>query len=218
MTDSFFTQSYIVLGLSGKKGVGKNYISETYTIPQLCSKVREKYPDKTIIPYFFSFGSCIKAELYSRNVSFKLDDFLSNQPKTTEMRMLLQSYGTELGREQNHDKIWIRQIEYWMATQLIYLSRSPIRKHLIPLFVIQDIRFKNEYEYVSKLPNSIIIRIVSDERHSKTCQIEGTKDDHVSETDLDHHLFPYYIFNDSYHQPEEQSMDIITHVLESIAL
>lgn len=207
--------NFIVLGVSGKKGVGKNYVSEKYLIPFIIEKCSTLFPNKMVVPYFFSFGSCIKAELYCRNTNLTIDELMSDK-KTISIRKLLQDYGTKQGREGYGKDIWIRQITFWMETQLSAIQRSPISDKIIPLFVCADIRFSNELDYVSSLPNSLIVRIVSKERHIRKCQFENEKnnDNHISETELDHHLFKFYIFNDSKHNAEEQSLHIINHFLE----
>lgn len=207
--------NFIVLGISGKKGVGKNYVSEKYLVPFMIEKCSTIFQNKIVVPYFFSFGSCIKAELYSRNKNLTIDDLMSDK-KTPSIRKLLQEYGTNQGREGYGKDIWIRQIKFWMETQLSAISRSSISDKIIPLFVYQDIRFSNELDYVSSLRNSLVVRIVSEERHMERCQFENDKnyDNHISETELDHHLFKFYIFNDSKHNTEEQSRQIINHFLE----
>lgn len=206
---------FLVLGISGKKGVGKNYVSEKYLVPFMIEKCATLFPDKIVVPYFFSFGSCIKAELYCRNQNLKIDDLISDN-KTPSLRKLLQEYGTTQGRDGYGKDIWIRQIQFWVETQLSSLARSPICDKMIPLFVVADIRFTNELEYVSSFSNSLIIRIESKERHIERCQSENNtnSDNHISETELDEHLFKFYIFNDSKHNTEEQSREIIDHFLE----
>lgn len=206
---------FIMLGISGKKGVGKNYVSEKFLVPFMIEKCSTLFPTKIVVPYFYSFGSCIKAELYCRNSELTIDDLMSDK-KTLSIRKLLQEYGTTQGRDGYGKDIWIRQIQFWIETQLSAIKRSSISDKIIPLFVCADIRFTNELEYVSSLPNSLVIRIVSDERHIRRCQFENEKnyDNHISETELDHHPFKFYIFNDSNHDAEEQSRQIIHHFLQ----
>jgi hypothetical protein len=206
---------FITLGISGKKGVGKNYVSEQIVLPWLLENLSIKYPGKVFVPYFFSFGTCIKAELYSRNIFLKTSDLLGSS-KTKEIRQLLQQYGTEFGRNAKHESIWIRQIQFWMETQLQCIQHSPISSIIIPIFVISDIRFINELEFVSSLPNSLVLRVVSHERHLQACKNEGqdeSLDTHISERDLDNHLFQYYIFNDSTHDVRDQSVQILTNFI-----
>jgi hypothetical protein len=211
---------FITLGISGKKGVGKNYVSEKIVLPWLIENLSIKYPGKIFVPYFFSFGTCIKAELYSRNIDLKTSDLLGAS-KTKEIRQLLQQYGTEFGRHAKHENIWIRQIQFWMEAQLQCIQNSPISSNIIPIFIISDVRFLNELEFVSSLQNSLVLRVVSNERHRQACQNEGqgdSLDKHISERDLDHHLFQYYIFNDSKHDVLDQSAQILTNFITNVLI
>lgn len=212
-------QDFILIGISGKKGVGKNYVSEKYIIPLFIQKYNEKDSSKHLIPYFFSFGSTIKAELFARHKDLSSSDLLSDH-KTYAIRKLLQEYGTEQGRDGHHKDIWIRQVSFWMETQIRSLKQSGLHFDFIPLFIIQDVRFKNEFEFVSGFSNSLIIRIVSEQRHAEKCELENNKsnDNHISETELDDTIFQFYIFNDYVHDIKQQSTQIVDYYLESFFL
>jgi hypothetical protein len=198
----------IVLGISGKMGVGKNYVSEKYIIPLLITEFERL--GKKVIPYFFSFGSCIKAELYSRDsTKFTYDNLFNDKPGW--VRQSLQEYGTKVGREGISSDVWIRQIELWMKIQINGIQKIPNHQEFIPLFILQDLRFTNELEFVRSFPNSLIIRVEAPHRNQERCKKEnGNYGTHISETDLDNSVFPFYFFNDiDGGKPHIQAKEII---------
>ena len=129
------------------------------------------------------------------------------------VREKLQEYGTKVGRDGICKDIWIRQIKLWIKIQLEGIKKIG-STNLIPLFVIQDIRFLNELEFVSSFPKSLIIRVHAPERHQLRCKQEnGNFDTHISETQLDDAVFPFYFFNDNFGDEEKQTEQIITKYL-----
>lgn len=187
----------ILIGISGKKGVGKNYISEKYIVPYFIKKYNELFPSKIISPYFISFGTCVKAELYGRKTELDFEKLMINE-KTKLLRKQLQEYGTDIGRGGYGKDIWIRQVDFWMKNHIYSLECSGMTDLYVPLFVIQDIRFENELEFIQNFPNALIIRVISEKRNSKRCLRESNKikDEHISETSLLNVSFPYYIYNE----------------------
>ena len=61
--------------------------------------------------------------------------------KDNETRKQLQYMGTENGRDKYGQDIWINTLDTWMK---LYHERG------IERFIITDLRFKNEYEYLKK--------------------------------------------------------------------
>jgi len=182
-----------VLGISGKLGVGKNYVSENMIIPMIL----KWYKNKVVVPYFFSFGSFIKSELYGRDDRLTYHNLF--EEKTSDIRHRLQQYGTEIGRDNFRKDIWIRQVKLWMEIQTNQLN--VINQHLstpiYPMFVIQDIRFPNELEFIQSFENSLVIRIEAPLRHLQKCREEqSTPQSHSSETSLDNILCENIIYND----------------------
>ena len=194
----------IVLGISGKMGVGKNHVSEHLIIPHLIDTYRRTHRIQ-LIPSFFSFGSFIKSELYARDGSLTYESLFDQKTHATRTR--LQEYGTDLGRQGIRKDMWIRYVELWMRIQQESLHRcqSFINVHhhhhhdvmpMIPLFVIQDIRFENELAFVMAQENALVIRIDAPDRHALRVASESSNGAHVSETALDSVPFPHTIKND----------------------
>lgn len=166
------------IGISGKMGVGKDYI-----VNNNLSKLYEK----NII---LSFADMIKINLMVHN-NIKLNELYGD--KTPEIRQLLQYEGTENGRNKYGEDIWIKYVKSWGE---LYLSRG--YKYII----VTDVRFKNEYEFI-KNNNGIVIRIEAPNRNEIRLKKESKDEEnylkiknHISETDLDNMEFDIIINND----------------------
>ena len=186
----------LVLGMSGKLGVGKNYMSDTFIIPSLMSKFKKL--DLQVIPFYFSFGSFIKADMYARDDTQDLDFHSLFVQKTSQVRQRLQTYGTEMGREKWRKDMWIRFVDIWKSIQLYQLDQLPshVKSGIVPLLVIQDIRFDNELHYVQSFKNSLVVRVTAPERNLIRLKTENSNRNHISETELDNAHFEHEIDND----------------------
>jgi hypothetical protein len=189
----------ILLGVSGKLGVGKNYITEHYIVPKLIEKLSDK--NVQYVPYFFSFGTQVKIELYSRDTSSFLDYNNLFVNKSKQSRTSLQKYATENGRDVYRKDMWIRAIDMWMKVQLDNLSviNTHLTKKLVPIFVVEDVRFENEYNYI-KSNSGILVLVESFKRNfQKNLSELSNKDNeivHESEKGLEHLEFHLRLNND----------------------
>lgn len=202
----------IVLGMSGKLGVGKNYVSDKYIIPKLMTIYLEK--GFTVIPYYFSYGSFIKSELYAKDTIGDLSFYNLFVQKTSEIRHRLQTYGTDICRNNVRKDMWIRHVHMWINIQQYQLDQLPenIKNNIIPLFVIQDVRFENEYNFVKSFKNHILIRVESHTRNLIRSQFENSNAKHLSETSLDDKCFENIIHNEI--DTTSDALDIeIDHIL-----
>ena len=189
----------ILLGVSGKLGVGKNYITENYLVPKLI----ERFSNEKIqyVPYFFSFGTQVKIELYSRDTSSYLNHNNLFLEKSNYSRESLQQYATENGRDKYRKDMWIRAIDMWIRVQLSNLDivNKHITMKIVPIFVVEDVRFENEYEYI-KSNSGILVLVESGyrnfERILKELNNENTETIHESENGLEHLEFHLRINND----------------------
>jgi hypothetical protein len=166
------------IGISGKMGVGKDYIVNNNL---------SKLYDKNII---ISFADMIKINLMVHN-NIKLHELYGD--KTPEIRQLLQYEGTENGRDKYGQDIWIKYVKSWGE---LYLSRG--YKYII----VTDVRFKNEYDFI-KNNNGSIIRIEAPKRNEQRLRNESSNEEeynkiknHISEIDLDNMNFDIIINND----------------------
>lgn len=169
-------------GFSGKMGTGKNYIAEKLFLAMLPKK-------NTLVMALadhFKVECCSKDGIDYEKVFVTKDD---------ETRHLLQKRGTEYGRDQYGENIWIETLETWIR---VYHERG------IDRFIITDLRFQNEVEWVKSL-GGITFRINASERNVTRLQEEAGHDadrlkliqSHPSEIGLDdYHNFDYVIDND----------------------
>jgi hypothetical protein len=173
----------VLIGIYGKLGSGKDYITE---------HVIQKFGDFLQL----AFADQIKINVMTKNgVSFQ-DLYIL---KTQESRQLLQSEGT-LERKSN-ENIWVDYLANWIK---IHKSRD------IDNFVITDIRFKNEYDFIKNnggylikviAPNRNESRLIQESSSSGTFnkEIYNKIKNHPSECNLDYLLnsdFDYIIYND----------------------
>lgn len=169
----------MIIGISGKLGSGKDYICNNVIIPILKNK------DCTFLQ--MCFADQIKVNVMTKN-NIDFEDVYVNKNKQT--RTLLQTEGTELGRDLLGDDIWIRYFENWMS---VYKSRG------IDHFIVTDVRFQNEIEYI-KQSGGILIRIDAPKRNYQRLFTESNGDldvlhklsTHISECNLDN------LSNDNY--------------------
>lgn len=171
-----------VIGISGKLGTGKNFITE-----KVLMKMLEPTPTMTI-----SLADQIKV---NGIVQHGLDRYKCFVEKDEHTRKVMQRVGTEEGRDVYGPDIWIRYVMEWM---IIHASRG-VKRFLIP-----DVRFHNEFDFVKEL-GGIMIRINAPKRNRIALEREAAKGSgtpesigsHRSETDLDNgREFDYVIEND----------------------
>ena len=187
----------MLIGISGKMGVGKNFISENIIMDilnKLIGNIR-------IFP--ISFADQMKVELGIRDKRFNYENLFIN--KTLETRRGLQEYGTERCRKIYGENIWINSVEMWMK---IYQDRLPKTEN--PIFIISDVRFKNEAKWIEE-KKGLLIRINAKIRNEERKKQENINIEHISETDLDNYKFKNIINNDyiEHNKVYNQTEDII---------
>lgn len=208
-----------IFGFSGKIGVGKNYIAE-----QIFGKKLYRLGYKI---HFLAIADQVKYELGSRFKKIKeTDDFINEMDKTfnelfinksAETRKKLQYYGTEYCRNggnwiikddfimYNEPIIWIKGL-YLQIKNILSKSYDTSKD----IFIITDVRFENEADFI-KLLGGINIRINAPVRNYNKMLEEAKKNytaetdinkfmdnirNHSSETNLDNYKFDYIIDND----------------------
>lgn len=163
----------IVIGVTGKLGSGKDYITNNVIIPVL-EKFKHRYLQS-------AFADQIKVNVMTKN-HISYEDVYEN--KTQESRRLLQFEGTEVGRSYNRN-IWVNYMDNWMK---VHSNRG------IDVFIISDVRFKNEYDFIKRDGQfGLIIRVVAPKRNESRLlkESDGNKEvydaisKHASECDLD---------------------------------
>jgi len=179
----------MLIGICGKLGVGKDYITTNYIIPLLEQK-REQFLQ-------LAFADQIKVNVMSKmNVPYRE----VYETKTKETRILLQEEGTRI-RNEVSPTIWIDYLHNWIE---VFRNRG------IAHFIISDVRFKNELEYI-KSNGGILIKIVAPQRNHRRLMNESNGNletmqqisSHRSECDLDNlpdNSFDIVLNNDPHDQ------------------
>lgn len=153
----------LIIGTSSKKRGGKNTAAD---------EILRRLPGGKQI----AFADALKDEV-CKALGISRDELERNK---AIFRQILQWWGTAYRREYCGNKnYWIEQvdnvIQHYRGTNIRY-------------FVITDVRFHNEYEYVKNL-GGFILRI-----ESSRCDME---DQHQSEVELDQARFDLRLRNDS---------------------
>lgn len=199
----------IIIGISGKMGTGKNYISDNYIVPHFINYYQKQNPDKILVPYYYSFGTGVKIELYGRNKSLNFHNLFIDKKDT---RNIIREYATNI-KKNFDDDIWIREIDLQMQIQTKQLSL--LNNKYIPLFIIQDVRFPNEYTFIkNKTSDHLLIRIEAFDRNYIRIKHENIDPNHISEIALDNTKFQYIIYNNisNVHTIEYQVICIMNHL------
>ena len=171
----------IIIGISGKLGSGKDYMTNNVIIPVL-----EQYAHKS--KDNAKYLQCAFADQIKVNVMVKNNVLYSDvyESKTAESRLLLQKEGTD-ARKLDNPNIWVDYLANWIN---VYYNRN------ITTFVISDVRYKNEYNFIKNNDNDTIglmIKVVAPTRNENRLTRESNGNDfiynkiksHPSECDLD---------------------------------
>lgn len=169
-----------LIGISGKMGVGKNYLAD----------ILVKYNLNNYKVLQMAFADQLKVDCIVRD-GVEYDKVFGDKDKNS--RMMLQRRGTEEGRDKYGKDIWVNYMRNWIR---IYGERG------IDAVIITDVRFKNEAVLVKEM-GGVLINIVSPKRNiirvEKEClKFGGSIQDtmsHRSETDLDDFNEFDYVFN-----------------------
>lgn len=225
-----------IYGFSGKIGVGKNYVAE-----QIFGK---KLYGLGYNIHILAFGDQVKYELGSRlNLVKNNDNFISEIEKSfnelfvnknAEIRKKLQYYGTEYCRNGgnwkitedfemfNEPTIWIKGL--YLQIKNIISKSYDISKDI---FIISDVRFENEANFIKSLGGKVIRINAPIRNHTKMLEevqknyildidindfIEKIKN-HESEINLDNYNFDYTVNNDF-----NDVKNDIDNILESLTL
>jgi hypothetical protein len=148
-----------VIALSGKAGCGKDYIT---------SNIITKHYG--YVP--FSLAWHIKTGLIGKNVLTYEELFINKPPHA---RHLIQQEGTENGRDIYGQNMWLDTAFAWM--RLIHEQWGIVR------FIIPDVRFPNEVEYIQRKGGKVIRVLASQRVASSSLSLEARL--HRSETALD---------------------------------
>jgi hypothetical protein len=174
----------ILLAVSGKLGVGKDYVMEHLLLPRINSTTRVAR---------MAFADHIKINVASQTGT-SVDHMLSGH-KSVELRKKLQIEGTENGRNKYGENIWIDTLRNWIRLREL--------RDGLDIVIITDCRFQNEVDYVES-EGGLVIRVQAEDRNEIALRREsgGNEDlyqsikNHSSETSLDAHQFRWVLSNE----------------------
>jgi hypothetical protein len=158
-----------VIGLSGKAGSGKDYLTEKVLRPA---------------GYFqISFADHLKVTTVARGVATYEEVYHTKPP---HVRQFMQEEGTERWRKIYGENVWANAAFAWM--QLLQ-ERNGVTK-----FVIADVRFINEADFVRSIGGKVF-RVDAPVRAAKSA-LTPEQRLHRSEIELDNYAFDAVIDND----------------------
>lgn len=195
----------IVVGITGKKGHGKSEIAKIMKQNHAFTEKAFADPLKKCVMPLFDFK---RKQVYG-DMKEEIDERWGITP-----REALQHVGTEVVR--NHmnkllpdigDEFWIQHMRHYFEDMQTDREKAMMNcdgadensvvvhcrngKCRVYKFVISDVRFKNEAEYVKNECNGVLLKVVRPDKESD--------DSHASETDMDNFvegLVDYTIIND----------------------
>jgi len=152
----------MLIGIVGKMGSGKDYITNNYILPKLGY-------DKC---HIISMADQLKVEVM---IQFNIPFEKLYIKKDKDSRNLLQTFGTDIERRRRGQDIWFRYVDAWIK---VYQYRG--KKY----FIIPDIRFENEAEFI-KSNGGILIKIEAEDRTKERQTNEMCNTQHISEIQVD---------------------------------
>jgi hypothetical protein len=174
-----------IYAFSGKLGTGKDYLATAFN---------NMLPPRPTM--FCALADTLKIMTYAQT-AFRYHNIFGD--KTEETRKALQIIGNEQGRLKYGDNVWVRAL---CATMRSQYERSGIRR-----FIITDVRFQNELDWVQSI-GGIVFRVVAPQRNITRVEKEATTTEamnaimsHASEVGLDAtplEQFNYVLHNDYY--------------------
>lgn len=186
--------------VSGKKRSGKDYttglIAESLRSRGHSVEIKSfAEPMKQIISVIFgvSLGTIetAKNEPHNFPIVMTQSHAKSNAVRfSTDMRQILQKFGSEAMKPIFGDDVWARLMDQY------------VQSSSADFIIVPDFRFLIEH-----IPSAMTVRI--------KCNLAESADQHVSEIELDDFAFDYVLNNDN-HQLTQQDLDnFVTVLLES---
>lgn len=183
-----------ILGISGKAESGKDFLTTNIIMP--------KYGYKQ-----FSFAWHLKCGLVGKGLATYEEVFHTKPP---HVRKEMQLEGTERGRDVYGIDIWTKTTAAWM--QLLSDSWG------VDKFVISDVRFPNEVEFIQSLGGKVI-RLTAPNRTANS-KLSAEARAHESEIALDDYPLSNFdaVVNNDYDSESfvEEYLHIVLHNLNLI--
>lgn len=154
------SNNMIIIGVTGRKRSGKDTIGKYLVENHGFTRVAFADSLKEACKIIFGFSD---EQVYGDELKEVIDEYWNHSP-----REILQKVGTELFRDQLPrvcgnigDDIWIRSVERQI---------NNLRKQGHQRFVITDVRFENELNFIKKQKNGYVWKVIRGKR--KQCEID----------------------------------------------
>ncbi len=175
--------------ISGKQGSGKSTTAKAVADAARASG-----------KYYFIFPFKFAGPLYElQNMVLDRMQYYTGKPRVEKDGVLLQLLGTEWGRKNIHENVWVDALKKKIEDDVKGWNRSKI------LIIIDDCRFENEFD---AFPDALRVRLEAPEETRKP-RTESWRENtgHPSETSLDDYAargrFDVVLWTDSPTLPPE---------------
>lgn len=185
----------MIILISGKQGSGKSTLANA-----LCTKFGPVGAVKTrFAQALYEMHDCCRAILAKYNI----DRYEFGKKDGN----LLQLLGTEWGRKTIRETVWVE-------TVLNQIRNAP--KNIV--HIIEDCRFRNEFDAFHNVPNVIKIRLnCSEEIRKGRAEMWRENSSHPSEIDLDEYA-ELMKFDMSFNTAHESIDDIVEKIMNHVRL
>ncbi len=191
-----------IIGLNGKAGSGKDTLADLLINHKGYTKEWHRYSFANPLRQMLSVGLGINMDIMS-------DPKKKNDPKYGYMgksaRYLLQTLGTEWGRNLVDQNIWINEFE----RRSKYFDDNNTEG-----IIVTDCRFENEADAIHKL-GGIVVNITRPNNPYTKKVKDGGVESHLSEKELPKEKIDYYLINDG---KPDQLLTNFQKILNSIDL
>lgn len=194
----------MIIGLSGKMGVGKDYLARHVIQPF----IESRFPKERCINLAFAdqlkINTIMKYQVPFESVFIKKND---------QTRKLLQREGTENGRHKLGENIWINYTENWIET---WKSRG------FSTFILSDVRFCNEIDWIHN-QGGVVIRIEAPKRSQAKFEQEfgpvengGSHQSEIELDNIDPFNYDLVVDNDQNQNQNQIQLNLIYNFLSKI--
>jgi len=165
LTEEINDSEIKIIGISGKMTSGKTSIARFLE-------------ERIISSHILSFASLLKEIILKAGLCKKEELW---GIKTDFSRLMLQKIGTDIIRNQIDENFWVKEMNKKIKNEYdLYDYKITI--------IIDDVRFKNEANYIKSFKNSILLKV-----NRPNVNINNF---HRSETELDNFKMDFEIMND----------------------
>ena len=178
--------NFKVIGISGKMRSGKDYVG---------SVLREKLQQESCLVLSFADQlkfDCLLDEMNSTQKGnhniYEISNIFQKyfEHKPSEIRKKIQDYGMD--KRQNVCE------DYWIKNLYLHMLLHSFRG--ISLFIITDVRFENEYNFIKEIGGKII-KVVAPKRCKEfTANLPDSQINHESESFIETMKYDIIIDND----------------------